>query len=142
MRGGRALLGVKTFWSRFRVEPKRWKVGIVQHGGEDGEATALEATDDPRSWTTRRGAAGDMGGRKPIPLRSRLVDLSGTARGHHPEHGEGHGEPDALGAAWVAHLGLFPMPSVAFEIFIAAFNPRAQAIPGDIGVVGWQIGQE
>lgn len=83
-------------------------------------------------------------------VRSRLVLAKGflplgfglASQAHTPELGECQSEPEPFNAGGSVHFAVVPAPEAALKVFEAAFDPRAEPIPGNLRVLWLQIRQD
>jgi hypothetical protein len=78
-------------------------------------------------------------------MRRRLGGLGGLGVAPHPNRpqgGDGEHQPEAAGPGRVGHLGLVPLPAAALEVLETGLDPGPQAVPGDLGRDGRQVGHD
>src|SRR6266567_2081307 len=83
-------------------------------------------------------------------VRSRFVLAKGflplgfglASQAHTPELGECQSEPEPFNASGSLHFAVVPAPEATLKVFEAAFDPRAEPIPGNLRVLWLQIRQD
>ncbi len=134
-------MGVKTFRPGFREHLHQWERTPMDERGHAQEATPVKTPQTPGRTAPGCAATRGMGGRQLRQHGQRQGGFGSASDADDPQRGERHGQPEPFGAARVGHLGLFPAPPPALEVFGAAFDPGPQAVPGHVGDGGRQIGQ-
>src|SRR5260370_16420988 len=71
-----------------------------------------------------------------------LAFLGLTAQTQTPHLRHSYRQPKPFAPAGMRHFRLMPAPQSTFEIFEPCFDPGAQSIPTDLGLLGLQIGQD
>src|SRR5215212_4350442 len=115
--------------------------GLSEEGDEDAGPAASEDADEAEAGGPS-GAAGNEQGGVEVREQGGVVGIGRPADADEPEGGDGDGEPEAGGAIRVGHAGALPLPAGPLGHLEALLDPGAQAVPGDVGDVGRQVGQD
>lgn len=68
-----------------------------------------------------------------------MLDFGLASQAHTPELSEREGQPEPLHTTSPLHFAVMPAPQPPLKIFEATFNPRAESIPGNLGLFRLQI---
>jgi hypothetical protein len=81
----------------------------------------------------------EKGGRQCLQSTHATSGIRLTSNAEHPERGNRNREPQPLSPCRVHHFGLVPLPSAAFAIFEAPFEPTAHPLPQRVRLLRGQI---
>ncbi len=117
---------------RFRNEASDDQAIAANQRSYNDEPAACKATE--HAWTRpfRGGSTRPMGERQRLQATDGKARIRLASHTENPQCGHRNGQPQPLSTGGIHHFRLMPLPSPAFGIFEAAFNPTAHAIPHDV----------